>query len=219
VPSGEIPTYSNEVLEEEATKLLEGRFGADIPIPVDVEWLTETLEGVDLDCYPALRSNYGVDGGVWREGDGGNLLVAIDEDLMDDDSPPGVARYRMVVAQELAHLIIHREAVSQVEGPDQFRSFHNRLVGTQVERDTRRLAGALLMPQKQLQDEANHVYRQLVQLVGTGNAPAVQKFLCSRLAQRFKVSEKAMQHRLGEGPMPLRDQVEQALRKGLSHLP
>lgn len=219
MPAGEVPTYRDEELEREATRLLSQSFGPDIPIPVDIEWLTETVEGVDLDCYPALRPNYGLEGAVWRDRATGKLLVAVDEAVMDDDSQRGVARYRAAVAEQLAHVLLHRQTVDGLSGPDAFRDFHNRMAGTPVERNTRRLAGDLLMPGGPLAEEAKKVYRQLVQLVGTDNGPAVQKYLCSRLAKQFKVSEAALGHRLSEEPLRISDQVAEALRRGLSNLP
>jgi hypothetical protein len=219
VSAADLPTYSDEQLEQEATRFLAERFGPAVPIPVDVEWLTETLQGVDFDCYPALRPNYGIDGGVWRDAASGKLLVGIDEDLMDDDSPKGVSRYRIAVAEQLAHLLIHGEVVGRLDGPDRFREFHNQMVGSAVERNTRRLAGALLMSGESLVEEAKKTYRLLVQLVGTDNVAAVKKYLCSRLAKQFKVSEAAMNHRLGEQPLKFYEQVEEALHRGLSNLP
>jgi hypothetical protein len=216
---GNLPTYTEEQLEREATRFLTEHFGPDVPLPVDIEWLTETLEGVDFDCYPALRANYGVEGGTWRDPATGKLLVCIDEDVMDDDSQKGAARYRMAVAEQLGHLLIHREALASLNGPDQFREFHNQILGTKVERDTRRLAAALLMPAGPLAEEAKKTYRQLVQLVGTDNVPAVQKYLCSRLAKQFNVSEATMHHRLNDEPLRLYHHVEQAMRRGLSSLP
>jgi hypothetical protein len=64
-----------------------------------------------------LKANYAIEGGVWRDAATGKLLVGIDEDVMDDDSQKGVARYRTAVAEQLAHLLIHREVVAQLDGP------------------------------------------------------------------------------------------------------
>src|SRR5262249_24550230 len=103
----DLPTFGDDFLECEAAQFLQTHLGPDVPIPVDVELLIERIEGLDLEYWPALRENYGVEGGVWRDLVSGELLVYIDEKVMADDSPRGVGRYRMTVAEELAHVHLH----------------------------------------------------------------------------------------------------------------
>jgi hypothetical protein len=188
-----------------------------VPIPVDVELLIERIEGLDLDFWPALRENYGVEGGVWRDLDTGELFVYIDERVMDDDSPRGVGRYRTTVAEELAHVRLHRKVISQIDSPAGFQQLHNQIVGTKVERNAKRFAAALLMPADKLWAEAGTVYRQLVQRVGTDHPEPVLKWLCSLLAQKFRVNEAAMGICLKE--LGVNDKVQWALRRGYSTLP
>jgi hypothetical protein len=111
-----LPEYPNHELEKKASQFLATQYGSVVRIPVDVEWLLDTL-GVDLDCYPALRANYFIEGGVWRDTQTGRLTVFIDEAMMDDHSARGVTRYRTTVAEELAHLLIHREIIDQIDDP------------------------------------------------------------------------------------------------------
>ncbi len=144
-----LPEYPDHELEKRASQFLATQYGSVVRIPVDVEWLLETL-GVDLDCYPALRANYFVEGGVWRDTQTGRLTVFIDEAMMDDHSARGVTRYRTTVAEELAHLLIHREVIEQVDGPARFGELHTQMLRTRVERNAKRMAAALLMPKEQL---------------------------------------------------------------------
>jgi hypothetical protein len=218
VPVEDLPTFGEDELERRATDLLRGRYRGGVPVPVDIEWLLETTPGVDFDCYPALRANYAIDGGVWADKKTGGLLACVDEGLMDDDSKKGVARYRWVVAEQLAHLLIHQDVVARLDGPEAFREFDNRCLGTRAQRNTERLAAALLMPAEQLVAEAGEVYQQLVRVAGTDNPEAIKKYLGHRLAERFQVADRAMGHRLTDSPMRVSERVEESLRRGLAHL-
>jgi hypothetical protein len=68
-----LPTYTVRQLESKATDYLREHLGPDVPIPVDVELLVERVEGIDLDEWPKLRTNHGIEGGVWRDLDTGEL--------------------------------------------------------------------------------------------------------------------------------------------------
>lgn len=59
----DLPTFGDDFLEREATQFLQTHLGPDLPIPVDMELLIERIEGLDLDYWPALRANYGIEGG------------------------------------------------------------------------------------------------------------------------------------------------------------
>lgn len=219
MPFESLPTYTVTDLERGAHDYLHRQFGPDIPIPVDVDWLLEAVERVDLDDWPKLRTNHGIEGGVWRDTDTGELVVYIAEELMDDESPKGYSRYRMTVAEELAHLHLHRPVVNQITGLDQFCELQRHALWQQMERNAKRYAAALLMPGAQLSAYAERVYSRLVARAGTDNPAAIKKWLCTLLSKEFVVSETSMQHRLGEWPMRIYTRVEQAARDGLGYLP
>jgi hypothetical protein len=104
----DLPVFKDDFLESEAAQLLQVHLGPDVPIPVDVELLIERIEGLDLDSWPVLRARYGVVGVTCRDTQSGQLFVYVDEEVMGDDSPVGVGHYRMTVAEELAHVHLHR---------------------------------------------------------------------------------------------------------------
>lgn len=218
MPFDKLPTYSVSHLEKMAGQYLDNNFGPDIPIPVDIDLLVER-EGIDLDEWPKLRTNHGIEGGVWRDTESGRLFVFIAEELMADESPKGYGRYRMTVAEELAHIHLHRTVIEQIDTPAKFRELQSHPQWAEVERNAKRYAAALLKPGKALSASAEKVYAQLVRHAGTDNVEAVKKWLRSLLAKEFEVSETAMHHRLGEWPMKIYSRVEQALHDGLTYLP
>jgi len=87
MPAREVRTYTAKEIERLGENYLEGHFGSAVPVPVDVDFLVEKSEGIDLDFYPKLRANYGILGGVWRDVDTGELFIYIDEDLENTSDP------------------------------------------------------------------------------------------------------------------------------------
>jgi hypothetical protein len=217
VPFDKLPTYSVRQLEAKAGQYLAERFGQDVPIPVDIDLLVER-EGIDLDEWPKLRTNHGIEGGVWRDSDSGRLFIFIAEELMADESPRGYGRYRMTVAEELAHIHLHRAVIEQIDSLAKFRELQTHKQWVDIETDAKRYAAALLMPGRTMLASAERVYAELVRQAGTDNVAAVKKWLRSLLAKEFEVSETAMHHRLGEWPMNIYSRVEQSLHDGLTYL-
>ena len=70
----EPPTYTVQELEHKARQFLAAQFGPDVPVPVDVDLLIEQLPGVDLDYWPGLRDNHGLEGMVCRNVETGELF-------------------------------------------------------------------------------------------------------------------------------------------------
>lgn len=56
--------YSAADLERIARDFLTRHYGDDVPVSIDVDLLLERIEGVDLDYWPELRANHGIEGGV-----------------------------------------------------------------------------------------------------------------------------------------------------------
>jgi hypothetical protein len=132
VAFADLPTNDDDELEESASRFLTERFPAGIPIPIPIEWLVESLPGVDFDCHPALRANHAVDGGGWAHPETAGLLVSVHEGIMDDDSRKGETHYRWTVAEQLAHLLIHRDAVAPAQSV-LFKEFANHVLRFKVQ--------------------------------------------------------------------------------------
>lgn len=210
-----LPKYTDIELENVAASFLGAHYGAAVRIPVDVDWLLAKL-GVGLDDFPALRDNYFVEGCVVRNTQTGKLTVYIDEKVMGNESAQGIARYRTTVAEELAHILIHRELIEQVDSADKFRQLHNQLQDAKVERNAKRLAAALLMPRESVWEAAGREYVYWVQRQGTDEREALKLMMCGSLFHTFRVSHAAMNMRLKE--LKVYDAIEDAAYKGRPRL-
>jgi hypothetical protein len=210
----EPPTYTVQELEHKARQFLASQFGQDVPVPVDIDLLIEQLPGVDLDYWPGLRDNHGLEGMVCREVETGEVLVFIDESLADTRP----ARYRMTVAEELGHIVLHRSVIDQVLTPEDFEELQRHHRWHEMDRNAKRFAAAVLMPGAQLIAEAQGTYPQLVRAVGFANVQAIKKQLAFLLAKRFEVSQQSMTIRLTEWPMRVYERVEAAVRDQLDFL-
>lgn len=222
MPERLVRTYSVTELERMAHDYVTRHLGSAIPIPIDVDHLVEQAEGLDLDYYPKLQANHGVLGGVWRDIDSGGIYIFIDQDLADDDRPNSWARYRMTVAEELAHLQLHRVLIEGVASPGDFKALHSHAQWDEIERNAKRFAAAILMPSSALARESARVYEEIVgqptirsQLHKDGASTQwlepIQKWLCDALAKRFEVSNLSMTHRLTEWPAKIAERLERSL--------
>ncbi len=225
-----VRVYTVAELERLSTDYLARHFGADVLIPVDVDLLVEKAEGIILDVWPKLRANHKVMGMVLRDVGSGEIFIFIDEDLADDDTPNGLARYRMTVAEELAHVRLHRALIDEIQSPDDFRKIQTHSQWNDMERNAKKFAAMILMPTRALMAEAREVFRQIAgqpqireELTRSASAstrwePHIKKRICMEMAKRFEVSETAMNHRLGEWPAEVYKHVERALESGADTL-
>jgi len=213
---GQLPNYTVNELERQAAEFLRKALPQGVQIPIDVDFLLETREGVDLDYWPKLEANHGVVGAVLRDLDRDCLLIHVDEDLADANHRRNF--YRMTVAEELAHVVLHAEVIKQVVTIGDFRQLQQHKMWYEAERNAKRFAAALLMPSEELLRESNRIYRKLVRIAGYGSVEAIKKHLCSQAARLFEVSPKAMSIRLGEWPMRVNKKVEEAMDARLETL-
>jgi hypothetical protein len=215
----ELPVFQAAEIERRASAYLLQKLGYDPAIPIDIDFLVESGEKLDLEDYPGLRANYGIEGGVWKDLETGSLKIYVDDGLMGDESPSGWARYRMTVAEELAHIKLHREIIDAMKTAADFRVLHTHPQWQEVERNAKRFAAAILIPARRLMPQARESYRSIVRVAGTSNRDAVKKWMCKALADRFQVSQTAMNLRLSEYPVRVYKHVDEALDDGLEEMP
>lgn len=212
----QLPTFSVEELEGKAVKFLKDAFPQGIQIPVDVELLVETRDGVDFDLWPKLEANHKVAGAVMKEVNRDRLIIYVDEDIADNASRRNF--YRMTVAEELAHIVLHEPIIKDVATPEDFQQLQQHKQWYLAERNAKRFAAALLMPSDALLRESNRIYGELVREAGYRNVEIIKRYLCSRAAQLFEVSVQAMSYRLREWPMLVNEKVEKAMNARLETL-
>lgn len=214
MPLGEPPTYSVAQIERKAHDFLQARLGHNVQIPIDVEILLERMDGVVLDVWPKLREGHGVAGMVLRDLDSGELLIHID-DWIADNVPNW---YRSTVAEELGHIVLHRQMIDQVTEYAQFRELQNHGRWYEMERNVKRFGAAILMPAGHVIKQAASVYPRLVSVAGYDNVPAIMKYMAYQLSKTFEVSQETMRYRLTEWPIKINEKVKSAMRDGLDYL-
>ena len=205
-----VPRYTVTELEQRAEALLRDRCGWPPPIPVDIELLVDLEAGVVLDILPGLQDLCGVAGLVRYEPKQGRMRIVIDADTADH---PSASFYRFTVAEEFAHVLLHRDIMTQIRTAEDLIALHTWSGYHEIDRNAKRLAAALLMPTITVSREARALYPQLVKAVGFGDPAAVEAHLAERLARLHGVSAAAMRHRLKEWPLRIIQKVERAMRQ------
>jgi Zn-dependent peptidase ImmA (M78 family) len=185
-------------------------------VPIDIDYIVEQLPGVDIDYYPALRDNYGLDGMVGTDLDTGEIVIYIDENLATSERL--LRRYRMTVAEELSHLLLHRKAIEAVDAPQDFLTLQKLPNWYEYERNAKKLAAMILMPSEFILKYSRQLYSDFIKQVGFGDPVAIKNFLAAKLADVFEVSLQAMKIRLGEWPIRVFDKIDQAMKDRLSFL-
>src|SRR5260221_4390221 len=112
-------SYTRGQLEQLARELFRARVDFDSEkLPIDVEFLLETVENVRLgQPLPRLMSKYSVEGCVCNRRMAKEIVVHVDRDIADG---PDDARYSAVIAEELAHIIAHRVFLYEIKSIEDF---------------------------------------------------------------------------------------------------
>lgn len=210
-----VPRYSATELERRAETLLRDRGGWPPTIPVDIESLVDQEPGLLLDILPGLQEVSGVAGLARYEPDTDTMRIIIDAEVADH---PSASFYRFTVAEEFAHVLLHREIMTQVRTLEDLLALHAWRSYHEIDRNAKRLAAALLMPTITVAQEARRVYPALVKVSGFGDPAAVQAHLEERVARLHGVSAGAMRYRLKEWPLRITQKVERAMRERLALL-
>lgn len=211
-----VPQYSATELERRAEELIRSRCGWPPSIPVDFEFLVAEEPRVLLDILPGLQALCGVAGLVRYEADTDSMRIIIDADVADH---PSASFYRFTVAEEFAHVLLHRDIMAQVQTLEDLLALHAWRGYHEIDRNAKRLAAALLMPTITVAQEARRLYPALVKTAGFRDPAAVQAHLEERLARLHAVSASAMRYRLKEWPLRITQRVERAMREKLQSLP
>lgn len=185
-------------------------------IPVDIELIVERLHKIQIDVQRGLKESHNIWGMIGHRKDSDKFIILVDENLFDLDSLRLV--YRMTVAEEFAHGLLHGEAILAVETNDDFLKLQRHPDWHKHDRNAKRLAAAVLMPPEDILNDARNYYKELVQIAGFGDAEAVKKYLVKRLAEEYDVSQTSMEFRLNEWPIKVFDKIDQSIKDRLDFL-
>ncbi len=210
-----IPQYTAGELEQRAETLIRSHCGWPPDLPVDIELLVDREPGVLLDVLPGLCQTCGVVGLVRYEPATDRMRIIIDAEVADH---PSASFYRFTVAEEFAHMLLHRDIMAQVRTAEDLEALHAWSGYGVIDRNAKRLAAALLMPSITVSARARALYAQLVKIAGFGDPAAILAHLEERLARLHAVSAVAMRHRLKEWPLRITQKVERAMKERLTVL-
>ena len=210
-----VPPFTVGELERRAEALIRDRSAWPPDLPVDIEFLVDREPGTVLDVLPGLRETCGVAGLVRYEPETDRMRILIHAEVADH---PSASFYRFTVAEEFAHILLHRGIMSEVRTAEDLEDLHTWTEYGTIDRNAKRLAAALLMPTITVSTRARILYEQLVKVAGFGDPAAILAHLEERLARLHGVSASAMRHRLKEWPLRITQKVERAMRERLTVL-
>ena len=157
-------------------------------IPIPIEEILDSPEGVDVVPLEGLYER-GHEAFLSRD----MTCIYIDKGIMMHKVP---YRYRFSLAHELAHVLLHKDIINEappykdVNGwIDFLKSFPNEDLRW-IENQAYGLAGLLLVPPRQLEDEYLRVVKQLESLGTSFNSltPPTMKSITSAIGEKFQVS-------------------------------
>jgi len=109
---------------------------------VDIDNIVEVHYDIRIEGAP-LRWEHGVEGYPCL----GGHKIFIDSNLMNDDRQE--RRYRFTLAEEFAHIILHRDVWKDVSTPEEFADAWQKVPDdslNRLENNARELAGIILLP-------------------------------------------------------------------------
>lgn len=213
-PADYLKTYTVNQLEAIACEQLKKLRG--LTIPIDIETIVEDFQKIDIDVKRGLKDRHKLWGMVSTDLDTGDILIVVDDQLLDLDHLFRI--YRMTIAEEFAHLLLHRDAIIRIKNIEDFEALQKHQDWHKHDRNAKWLAAALLVPAGHVLDDSRKFYRQLVSTVGYGDLNVVQKYLRNLLADKYLVSVSAMSYRLQNWPVNVVEKVERAIRDELPFL-
>lgn len=216
-PADYLKEYDLPELERIAQEQHEA-WGHGFNIPVDIDYVLESISDVILDCYPGLKANHGIEGMSGMND--GVLAIYIDNKLMDLDSKKN--RCNMTIAEEVAHILLHRKAIETVRTPEDFIALHNSPNWYKCERNAKWLAAALLMPSKDLINDSHKIYSNFILRIPVehrfSSPERFKKIIAAHLATKYEVSPMAMEIRLKDWPLKMMEKIDDAMENKLTFL-
>ncbi len=196
--------YPDHQLEQMAHDYLRTRSDVQFKIPVNVEAMLEGCPNVDIEDIPDMVKFARTEGCLCRHMNGKDLRLFIDRNIIDH-AP--CANYLAVLAEELAHVVLHPAIFMQIKSFPEFLEVQRSPLYHRIERDARRFSAAIRMPYKNLVCAAEQLYPEIVDEHGYDHVWTVQKLLRNALAEKFCVPQVDMHSRLMQWPCHVYDRV------------
>lgn len=157
----------------------------ELSVPVDVARAAALL-GYPVEWVARPSTDRG---GIGRDAGAARLLLNRNYAFRSD------AERRWVIAEELAHAVLGHTALAAADAPAQGRTLRSA-ERAREERDARRFAAELLMPESAVRTAFGKVEPRLRRALGGREREDVFRRLLADLARRFQVSPAAMRIRL-----------------------
>jgi len=216
-PFDYIKTYNVFELERIACRYV-NQLGENLKIPVDIELIVER-NGIELDIWPALAANHKIYGMVGRNPDTGKIIIQVDDKLADEEYRKQI--YRMTIAEEFAHILLHRKAIENVNSPEDFKILQTHSFWHEHDRNAKRLAAALLMPASYIKEDSQKLYKvtcQTLKRINYKYNQTVKNIITRQLAEKYAVSQSSMSYRLNEWPIRIFDMIDKAMKNKVDFL-
>ena len=171
---------------------------------IPIERVIQELGDASIYALPGLKRFF-AEGALFRNRRpfGRKFIVFVDGGIADsaEDS------YRMVLAEELGHLIVHQPIVAAVKTISDFFDVHRRSDWLQLEDDARAVGRAILMPSALVEQLSSVCYRGVVRDSGFGDYQAFWGRLRFLLSRALVVPEDDVEQRIRTYPGGVQDRI------------
>lgn len=185
--------YTSAEIEVIVAQILSAGYPTGIIIPIDVDCLAESNNLVDdIVTAPLLEDKFKVAAVLARKADG-HFDILVDEDTLNFQR----ARANFSIAHELGHVVLHSQICGSCRTIEDSIALSKRINKAYnfIERNANYFAGALLIPQRNVVNDAAKIYEFMVK-GGNYDTKLDLNQLCATLAKRYEVNTQPMKIRL-----------------------
>lgn len=143
MPTPQIKFYAPQALESLAEAFLDEFDKPVDSLPVEIDLIIQRDLKIEIIPFISLEQRYGLHGYLALS----LKTIYIDQYIMDTDSFE--RRYRFTLAEEVAHLILHKNLFAGVKIPEDYLETFDKISEGErlrMDLDAKRLAEAILMP-------------------------------------------------------------------------
>ena len=208
-----IQRYDHSEIERKANLVLKNAFPEGLPVPIDIDLLTERHELVD-DIIPASSLELKFDvAAVLVYKPEGRFDILVDQDGYNRQP----LRANFSIAHEFGHIVLHPRIWRKCKTINDTVRFHMSIKYDYryVERAANRLASAVLMPASTLSVDVSNLYQSLAPQNNYDDDTVLHK-LRFFLAKKYCVTMEPMKIRLKE--LRLEQEVRTALKNQSPYL-